>query len=81
MHHRQVALVAGRMQSCGGFGNVLSHDGHVADLLIALSKIEVGETDRSRIVCNLGLLQGTVVERNGPRLLTPREGDAAVQPP
>jgi hypothetical protein len=41
----------------------------------------VGETDGSRIVRDLGLLQGAVVQRNGARLLAAREGDAAMQAP
>jgi len=65
----------------GGFGDMLAHDGHVADLPVTLSEIEVGETDGSRIVRDLGLLQGAVVERNGPRLFAAREGDAAMQAP
>ena len=81
MHHREVALVAGGVQRGGGFGNVLAHDGHVADLPIALAEIEVGEADRARVVRDLGLLQGAVVQRDRPRLLAARKRDAAVQAP
>ena len=81
MHHREVAPVAGGVQRGGGFGDVLAHDRHVADLPVALAEIEVGEADRARVVGDLGLLQGAVVERNRPRLLAAREGDAAVQAP
>ena len=81
MHHREVTPVAGGMQRGGGFGDMLPHDSHVADLPVTLSEIEVGEADRSRVVCNLGLFQRAVMERNGPRLFAARERHSAMQAP
>ena len=78
---REVAPVAGGVQRRGGFGDVLAHDRHVADLPVALAEIEVGEADGARVVRDLGLLQGAVVQRDGARLFAARKGDAAVQPP
>ena len=73
--------VAGGVQRGRGFGDVLAHDGHVADLPVALAEIEVGEADRARVVGDLGLLQGAVVQRDRPRLFAARKRDAAVQAP
>ena len=81
MHHREVALVARGVQRGRGFGNVLAHDRHVADLPIALAEIEVGEPDGARVVRDLGLLQRAVVQRDRPRLLAARKRDPAVQAP
>jgi hypothetical protein len=69
------------VQRGGGFGNVLAHNGHVADLAVTLPKIEVSQPDRAGIVRNLGLLQRAVVQGNRPGLLASGKGDPAVQAP
>ena len=79
--HGQVAPVAGGVQRRGGFGNVLADNGHVADLAITLSEIEVGEADGARVVGNLGLFEGPVVQGDGPRLFAACKGHATVQSP
>ena len=81
MDHREVASIAGGVQGGGGFGDVFADDGHVADLAVALAEIEVREADGARIVRDLRLFQGAVVQRDRARLLAAGKGDAAVQSP
>jgi hypothetical protein len=81
VHHGQVPAVAGRVQRCRGFGNVLAHNRHVADLPIALAQVEMRQADGARIVRDLGLLQRAVVQRDGPGLFAAGKGDPPVQPP
>ena len=81
MHLREMAAVAGGVQRGGGFGQVLAHDGVVADLLVAVDQLEVGEADAARVVRRLGVFERAAVQRDGPRLLAARVGHPAVQPP
>ena len=73
--------IAGGVQGRRGFGDVLAHDGGVADLPVALSEIEVGEADGARVVGDFGLLQRAIVQRDRPRLFASRKRDASVQTP
>ena len=81
MHHHEMATIAGGMQRGRGFGDVLADDGHVADLAIALTEIEMGEADGAGVVRHFRLLECAVVESDGPRLFAARERDPAVQAP
>ena len=53
----------------------------VADLLVAESQLVVGESDRARVVRELGVLQGARVQRDRARLFAARKRQAAVQAP
>ena len=76
-----MAAVAGRVQRRGGLGDVLAHDGDVADLAVALAELVVGQADAARIVGDLGLLQRAAVQRDRARLIAARRRQPAVQPP
>ena len=77
----QVAPVTGGVQGGGGFGQVLTHDGVVADLLIAVDQFEVREPDAAGIVGGLGVLERAAVQRDSARLLAAGVGDPSVQAP
>ena len=81
VHLREVAAIAGGVQRRRGFGDVLAHDGQVADLAVAEAEAEVGEPDGAGVVRHLGLLQRPAVQGDGARLLAAGEGDAAVRTP
>ena len=81
MHHREVASIAGGVQGRGGLGDVLAHDGHVADLAITEAQLVVGESDGPRVVRTLGLLQGLGEERDAAGRFAAGNGQAAVYPP
>ena len=81
VHHRQVPAVASRMKRGRSAGNVLAHDGGVADLAVADPKLVVGEPDRPGVVRALGELQRAGEKRNTPRGFAAGDGDAAVHAP
>ena len=81
VHHGQVTLVAGGVQGGGCLGNVLAHDRHVADLPIALAKVEVRQADGAGVVRDLRLFQRTVMQRDGPGLLAAGKRDPPMQSP
>jgi len=69
------------MKGGRSLADVLTNDRDVADLLVALSELIVGEPDGARIMRRLGVLQRAAAERNRARLVAPRRDDAAVKPP
>ena len=71
-----MTTVAGGVEGCGGFGDVLADNRHVADLGVS----EAGSYWAGRcprVVCGLRLLEGASVEGNRPRLFRPAECDSA----
>ena len=81
MDERQVAAIAGRVQCRRSLGEVLAHDPGVADLLVAEREFIVSEPYRPGIVGKLGMLEGSHVQRDRPRLLTASERDPPVKTP
>ena len=81
MHHREMASIAGGMQGRGGLGDVLPHDGHIADMAITEAQLVMCESDGPRIVGTLGLRQRLGEERNAAGGFAARNGQAAVYPP
>ncbi len=77
----EVAPIAGSVQCGGCFRDMLADDREIADLAVALSEAEVGESDRARIVRGLRLFQGAAVKRDRAGLLAARERDAAMRAP
>ena len=81
MHERQVAAFAGRMERGRGLGQVLADDAGVADLLVAVGELIVGEADGARVMGELRVLERTRVQRDRSRLLAAGKRDPAVQAP
>ena len=48
---------------------MLADDGRIANLPVRLRELVVRETDRARLVCELGLLQRSTVQGDGSRLI------------
>jgi hypothetical protein len=81
MDQCEVAPIARCVQGGCGLGDVFADDGHVADLAVTLTQVEMGQADGARIVGDFRLLQGAVVERDRSRLLAAGKCDAAVEAP
>ncbi len=81
VNEREVAAIAGGVQRRGGLCQMFANDAGIADLLVAERQLVVCETDRARIVRELGVLERTCVKSDRARLLASCECDTAVQPP
>ena len=72
VHEREMAPIACGVKRGRGLGDVLAHDGGVADAAVAMRQLVVGESDCARVVRGLGLFERALVERDGPRLIAAR---------
>ena len=81
MQQREVPPVAGRVQRGRGFRDVLADDGGIADLLVAVAQLVVGQPDGFRIVGLFGVTQRSAEQRDRTRLLAFGERDAAMNAP
>ncbi len=81
VHLCEVTAIAGRMQRGRGFGQMITDDRMVADLLVAEDQFEMRQPDAARVVRRLGVLERPGVQGDGPRLLADGIGDPAVQAP
>ena len=81
MNEREVTAIANGVQCRGGLCQMLANDAGIADLLVTERQLVVRETDRARIVRELGVFERTRVKSDRARLLAACECDPAVQPP
>src|SRR3982750_886502 len=76
-----MASIAGSMKGGGGLGDVLPHDRHLADLPIAETKFVMRESNGTRIVRAIRLVECLGQKRNTTRGFAPGDRQAAVDPP
>ena len=81
MHEGEMTPITGRMECRRRLRQVIADDAGIADLLVADGQLVVGESDRARLVGELGVLERTRVQRDRAGLLTARKRDAPVQAP
>ena len=81
MKQREVSPVARCMERRCGFGDVLADDRRVADLLVAVAELVVGEADGFGIVRLFGMTQRAAEQRDRAGLVAFRKRDAAMKPP
>jgi hypothetical protein len=66
VNQRQMTTVTNGVQRGGRFRQMLADDAGIADLLVAKGKLVMRETNRTRVVCKLGVLQGSCVKGDRP---------------
>ena len=74
------SIASGMKRRCG-LGEMFANDARIADLLVTERELVVRQTDRSRFVGELGVLQGAGMERDRAGLLATGMGNSTVQTP